>query len=264
MDNQVQPLQEQPEQPIQPQIPSSNGYYKKGAWKKWILMYVIIGLLVYGGIYYFVLSKNKTNPYTYNSTQYPTQSIQNPSPTTDPTANWKTLDNPLTKEYAYSVKYPPDLYPNNGDRFYINASDAQECNYNFDPNYQKSQQFGPNCDKQNTLQILVKSGGPAGFHEIMKKGTKDELIKDLFKNTEVKQYKDTENNSWVVIEDFAQNSDITSMSAEVVTSTNIYSILIQSPKKELKTYLGIASDTDFMQKRNDFFYKILSTFKLTK
>jgi len=100
MDNQSQP---EAQQPTQQTTPPSNGYYKKGSWKKWVLIYGVVAVLLYGGIYYFVLSKNKSNPYSYNTSPSPTQSVQKPSPTTDPTANWKTYTN---TKYGYTFKYP--------------------------------------------------------------------------------------------------------------------------------------------------------------
>ena len=107
MDTQTQePQQTPPQQPVQQPIstPPSNGYYKKGYWKKWVLIYAVIALLLYSGVYYFVLSKNKSNPYSYNTSPSPAQSAQ-PSPTTDPTTNWKTYTN---EKYGYSIKYPSD------------------------------------------------------------------------------------------------------------------------------------------------------------
>lgn len=47
------------------------GYGKRPLWQ-WILIYAVIGLIVYGLIYYFVLAnRGNSNPYSGNST--PTQ-----------------------------------------------------------------------------------------------------------------------------------------------------------------------------------------------
>lgn len=54
----------------------ANGYGKKPLWQ-WILIYILIGGLVYGLIYYFVLGKKSSN--IYNQPQ-PQQSSSNPVP----------------------------------------------------------------------------------------------------------------------------------------------------------------------------------------
>lgn len=41
-----------------------SGYGKRPLWQ-WILLYVIIGGIIYAGVYYFYLSKKGASPYTY-------------------------------------------------------------------------------------------------------------------------------------------------------------------------------------------------------
>ena len=74
-----------------------NLYGKRPLWQ-WILICVIIGIIVYGGIYYFFLKKN--GGYNYSASQ-----SQNSSPTESPTnnSNWKTYTNTT---YGYTVSYP--------------------------------------------------------------------------------------------------------------------------------------------------------------
>ncbi len=45
-------------------------YGKRPLWQ-WIALYVIIGVLIYGAIYYFVLAKNN-GANVYNQSQAPT------------------------------------------------------------------------------------------------------------------------------------------------------------------------------------------------
>lgn len=47
------------------------GYGKRPLWQ-WILIYLVVGVIVYGLIYYFVLAKH--GGYNYNSSNYPAQS----------------------------------------------------------------------------------------------------------------------------------------------------------------------------------------------
>jgi len=46
-------------------------------WSKLIVIYLLIGAVIYTGIYYFVLSKNKTKPYSANTYQSPTSPASN-------------------------------------------------------------------------------------------------------------------------------------------------------------------------------------------
>lgn len=47
-----------------------NYYSKKSIWK-WILVYVVVGVVAYGLIYYFFFAKD--GGYSYNSQQYQTE-----------------------------------------------------------------------------------------------------------------------------------------------------------------------------------------------
>lgn len=109
MDNQTPPAQEpqtptpevavpvvdHPEQPTKP--------YGRN-WKKWILIYIAIGAVIYAGIYYFILSKQTPKP---SSTPVAKAKLStSPTAISDPTASWKTsIIKPLGLEY----KLPPQL-----------------------------------------------------------------------------------------------------------------------------------------------------------
>lgn len=73
-------------------------YSKRPFWQ-WLLLYVIIGGIVYAGVYYFFLGKNGYDSNTYTG--------QYNQPTINPTANWQTYTN--TKD-GYSIKYPSSLF----------------------------------------------------------------------------------------------------------------------------------------------------------
>jgi len=55
----------QPSQPQAPATPPKKGYGKRPLWQ-WILIYVIIGGIVYGAIYYFAVAKKGG----YSATNY--------------------------------------------------------------------------------------------------------------------------------------------------------------------------------------------------
>src|SRR3989344_5570965 len=72
-------------------------YYKKSLWK-WILLYMAIGAVAYGLIYYFFFYKK--GGYSYVPQNYQTQdSVE--------TADWKTYRN---DEYGYELQYPSDWF----------------------------------------------------------------------------------------------------------------------------------------------------------
>ena len=48
----------------------ANGYGKRPLWQ-WLLIYLVVGAVIYGLIYYFVF--NKSGGYNSGSTQAPTQ-----------------------------------------------------------------------------------------------------------------------------------------------------------------------------------------------
>lgn len=57
-----------------PESEYKGSYGKKPLWF-WILLYVVIGLLVYGAVYYFFLSKN--GGYNYKGVNYQNSTSSN-------------------------------------------------------------------------------------------------------------------------------------------------------------------------------------------
>lgn len=103
MEDQNPPITE-PQSPtpiVTPTEPPKKPYGRN--WKKWILIYIAIAAVLYGGIYYFVLAKQSSNPYSQPVTK--TAPTSSPSTSPDPTADWKTYTNKTDK---FFIKYPPD------------------------------------------------------------------------------------------------------------------------------------------------------------
>jgi len=84
------------QQPIN-EIPSS------GNKLKWILLIVVLLLFIFGGGTYYLRVKQ-----VKQITPTPAIVQSTPTPTPDPTANWKTYKNTL---YGYEFKYPSDIIP---------------------------------------------------------------------------------------------------------------------------------------------------------
>lgn len=100
MKNQEQPP---PVTTISENPPSSEKSFSgKRNWKKWMVIYVAIAAVIYGGIYFFLSQQaNKgLNPYS----SAPTKSVQ-PTQVQDEMANWKTYTN---TNYNFSIKYPQE------------------------------------------------------------------------------------------------------------------------------------------------------------
>jgi plastocyanin len=80
----------------------AGGYGKRPLWQ-WILVYLAVAVVAYGLIYYFVLSKNGSNPYAQTATNQ-----QNITPTTAQTQTVPTGVGTLEKitvegnEYAFT------------------------------------------------------------------------------------------------------------------------------------------------------------------
>lgn len=56
--------------------PATNGGYNKRPLWQWIVIYVILGAIIYGVVYYFFLNKNNGYNYNKSSTQYSSPSPQ--------------------------------------------------------------------------------------------------------------------------------------------------------------------------------------------
>lgn len=82
--------------------------YKKSLWK-WILLYVLIGALAYGAIYYFFFYQK--GDYTYT-----------PQNTTDQYANWQTYTN---SQYGFEFRYPDNFFDTGHEPKVL----AKDCNY---------------------------------------------------------------------------------------------------------------------------------------
>ncbi len=76
-----------PEETISTSEQKTYGYGKRPLWQ-WILLYVVIGAIIYGIIYYFVFYKKGGYNYTSgNSYQYPTTAAQQVTTTQTPTVS---------------------------------------------------------------------------------------------------------------------------------------------------------------------------------
>ncbi len=80
--------------PEQPDKPSSRN------WKKWLLPVLSMALITVGGGNLILSQQKSEEPETKTLTQ-PT--VAHPSPTPNPTADWKTYTN---TKYGYTIKYP--------------------------------------------------------------------------------------------------------------------------------------------------------------
>ncbi|OGM26233.1 hypothetical protein A2962_04325 [Candidatus Woesebacteria bacterium RIFCSPLOWO2_01_FULL_39_61] len=72
----------EPEKPQAPESPSSQKAYGKKPMWQWVAIYVVIGVVIYGLVYYLYLSKRQTNPY---STESQNSNVSQTNPTSGQT-----------------------------------------------------------------------------------------------------------------------------------------------------------------------------------
>jgi|SRR3989344_1463774 len=96
MDEVVQPPTV-PQAPPAPQEPPQEASYGKKNWIKWLLIIIIVAILSSAATFLIATSQVGKQPP-------PTPTVMQPTPTPDPTANWKTYTN---QTYGFTIKYPP-------------------------------------------------------------------------------------------------------------------------------------------------------------
>ncbi len=89
--------------PSQPIPPEKDGVRARKSIWKWILLYVLIGAVAYGLIYYFFFF-NK-NSYNISPQNYQTNTQNQTPKTQNETAGWETYTN---AQYGFEFKYPPN------------------------------------------------------------------------------------------------------------------------------------------------------------
>lgn len=91
-------------------------------WKKWIPAYILIALVLYGGVYLVLSSKKDAKPYSINNISPTVTQTASPLPTSLPTimpttssnipADWKTY---TSNNDGYALKYPSDYSISGGE-----------------------------------------------------------------------------------------------------------------------------------------------------
>ncbi len=70
--------------PQAPQSPPPQYGYGKRPWWQWLIIYIIVGAIAYGLVYYFFIANNGTSNYSSQENQ---QNYQSPSVSVEPTNN---------------------------------------------------------------------------------------------------------------------------------------------------------------------------------
>ena len=111
-------------------------------WRKMILIYLAIGTILYAGVYYFILGKQSSKPYSQpviKTTVSPASSMDS-----KPTADWKTYED---KSGQYSFQYPAEW----------NLSSEETAN---DP--KKVEVKLHFTEEGNQYQFMIAQGGSGG------------------------------------------------------------------------------------------------------
>ncbi len=77
-------------------------YSKKSIWK-WIVLYVVVGAVAYGAVYYLYFYKKGGYSYNNQDISYDNQTNPNTQNSNSETADWKTYTN---TEYGFELKHP--------------------------------------------------------------------------------------------------------------------------------------------------------------
>jgi hypothetical protein len=73
-----------------------DGYGKRPLWQ-WVLLYIVIGVVIYGAVYYFISNKHQSD---YNMSS---SSIMKPTMTPKPTAIMQKFSDSSDFQYAYKI-----------------------------------------------------------------------------------------------------------------------------------------------------------------
>jgi len=100
-------------------------YSKDNIWK-WVLLYVVIGAVAYGLVYYFFFYKK--SEYNYNTQQYQNNSVE--------TADWEIYRN---SEYGFGFSYPAGVsVQERGNVISVNDN-RQGFNFEWDMKFYKNE-----------------------------------------------------------------------------------------------------------------------------
>jgi len=152
----------------------TSAYGKRPLWQ-WIALYVVVGLLVYGLIYYFVLAK-KGGSYNNNSAAVPSYSAPTMTPTTPSGATSSAMEaqkiTVVGTEFAFSpssftVKkgQPVELtFKNNGTFPHnLSISDLSVKTKTIQPGEQDTVQFTPSKTGQFVFICTVPGHADKGM-----------------------------------------------------------------------------------------------------
>lgn len=141
--------------------------YGKSNWVKLIFIYLVIGGVLYAGVYYFVLSKNETG---YNQTQTPPVNKEQSAPATAPTQASPTAAVPQTQNgvvLSSSGFMPQTLTIKAGETVTWENSSGGTATVNSDPHPIHTNYPPLNLGQFNdggTLTLKFDKPGAYGYH----------------------------------------------------------------------------------------------------
>lgn len=227
---QMQPTNSPPQTPIHPVEENRN-------WLKWVLIVTGIAILSSTATYFVVQSQSKKQA----PPPQVTQAI--PTPTPDPTANWKTYAN---KIYNYSLKYPDTLQIREGtgsDHVYIEPIEKTGIDQ-FQYSYYLSYYVNPN-------KLPIK--------DVVTHDISDELKKYI-------QFTKGALGNYTVYTTDTMPSQSGSLCKFITADESRYVALCFSPynSKLLTKEQGTIQEQNELKDTIKFFNQILSTFKFTE
>ena len=165
------PIESQPQ--ISPNVSDSSPVPQKKVPKKMILIgfiFLIIVLIISG--LYFYLQKQWSSPKTQESLQ---NTQKAPSPTPDPTANWKSYSN---EKMGISFKYPTDYSVSKENGSITLNSPSYLCRHKLDPGGFVDPSSSPDFEPTSEVYMTIVSKEGKSYSEIWFDSFGFEFLKD--------------------------------------------------------------------------------------
>lgn len=154
----------------------SSGYGKRPLWQ-WILIYVVIGVIVYGLIYYFVLAKKGQSPHS-STGGYQAQPTQEQQVAASPSSSevQQTQNSVTLSATGFS---PATLTIKSGTTVTWTNKSGEEATVNSDPHPSHTDYLPLNLGKfadGETLKLTFTKPGTYGYHNHLNPSEKGTII----------------------------------------------------------------------------------------
>lgn len=162
--------------------PKSNGYGKRPLWQ-WVVLYVILGIIVYGLIYYFFFAKKGGYNYNQTGNQYPTTQQVTTRPSVSPSSSQTATPSTTTQQHLVTLT-PNGFSPTNltikaGSTVTWTNNSGQPATVNSDPHPTHTDYPPLNLGQfanGGTLSLTFTKPGTYGYHNHLNPSERGSII----------------------------------------------------------------------------------------